>query len=81
MNMSRGRAYRRDMRDRAIVRKKMVSHGVYGIDWFRVDGAYSKGHTGCGYRMCKYAKFHGITLLYEVRGREYVKQYLEEMKL
>ena len=35
--MSRGRAYRRDMRNRAIARKKQLSHDVYGLDWFRVD--------------------------------------------
>ena len=79
--MSRNRAYRRDARKRAIARKKQVSHDVYGIDWFKTDGAYSKGHIGCGCRMCKFTKFHDIPLLYEARDREYVKQYLDEMNL
>ena len=79
--MPRSRAYRRDMRNRAIACKKRLSHDVYGLDWFRVDGAYSKGHIGCGCRLCKFTKFYGIPLPYEVRDREYVKQYLEEMNL
>lgn len=53
---TRGRAYRRYRRYLAIVHKKGVSRRIYGIDWFRVDGKYSKGHIGCGCWMCKPGK-------------------------
>ncbi len=76
--MERTRAYRRDVRNRAIRRKKRVSNDVYGIDWFKFDGAYSKGHIGCGCNLCKYGKSCGTPLLYEVKDRIYVRQCLDE---
>ncbi len=79
--MSRSRAYTREMRHKAISRKKYLSQHAFGLDWFRVDGAYSKGHIGCGCKMCKYTKYYNIPLLYEMKDREYVKQYLDEMNL
>ena len=63
---TRDRAYRRYRRYLAIVHKKGVSRRIYGIDWFRVNGKYSKGHIGCGCWMCIWppstadeAVFHG----------------------
>lgn len=53
---NRDRAYRRYQRRRAILHKKRVSRGIYGTDWFSVDGKYSKGHIGCGCGFCKPGK-------------------------
>ena len=41
--MERTRAYRRDVRKRAIKRKKRICRANYGWDWYKVDGKYSKG--------------------------------------
>ena len=55
----RTRAYRRFQRNRAIRVKKGVSRRIYNMDWFSVDGKYSKGHIGCGCWLCKPGKrFH-----------------------
>lgn len=77
--MARTRAYRRYVRNKAILRKKSLSIHAFGFDWFLVDGAYSKGHIGCCCKMCKYTKHYNIPLLYEVKDREYVKQYIAEV--
>ena len=76
--MERTRAYRREVRNKAIARKKRVSKAVYHVNWFKKDGQYSKGHIGCGCPLCKYNRHYGIPLFYEVKDREYVKQCLEE---
>ncbi len=71
--MERTRAYRRDVRNRAIRRKKRRSRAYYGLDWFKVGGAYSKGHIGCGCGLCKYEKHRKVPRLYEVSEREYIR--------
>ncbi len=76
--MERTRAYRREVRNKAIARKKRVSHAFCGGEWFKTDGMYSKGHIGCGCRLCKYTKHYDIPLFYEVRDREYVRLCLKE---
>lgn len=51
--MSRTRAYRRNVRNKAIARKKrIVSH--YGFDWYPHDGQYSKGKIHCSCKMCAF---------------------------
>ena len=39
----RGICYRRYVRNKAILRKKRISNSVYGLDWYKHDGQYSKG--------------------------------------
>ena len=52
--MERTKVFRRFQRRRTIKRKKRVSWQIYGMDWFQgVEGKYSKGHIGCGCRLCK----------------------------
>lgn len=70
--MERTRAYRRYVRNRAIRRKKRRSLAYYGLDWFKYDGAYSKGHIGCGCGLCKYEKHRGVSLKYEVMDKFYL---------
>ena len=55
----RGRAYRRDHRNRAIRRKKRIVDAVYNGDYFKHDGQYSKGHIGCGCGLCRPGKRFG----------------------
>ena len=52
----RGRAYRRNQRNRAIQRKKRIVKAVYNGYYFKHDGQYSKGHIGCECGLCKPGK-------------------------
>ena len=75
--MERTRAYRRDVRKRAIKRKKRICRENYGWDWFKVDGMYSKGKIHCGCILCKREKHYGIPTIREVRAQEYVRYCME----
>lgn len=75
--MERTRAYRRDVRKRAISRKKRICRENYGLDWYKVDGKYSKGKIHCGCKMCKYEKHFGIPTVRDVKEREYMKYCME----
>ena len=76
--MYRTREYRRDIRNRKIARKKRVSREIYHMDWFPIDGKYSKGHIGCGCKICKFSKHYNLPLLYEIKDKEYVNQWMKE---
>lgn len=78
--MKRTRAYRRNVRQKAIIRKKRICKGVYGNDWYRVDGKYAKGKIHCVCKLCKYGKHFGIPLLYETKDAEYVKILMRDME-
>ena len=56
----RGIGYRRYVRNKTIQRKKRISKSVYGLDWYRHDGQYSKGKIHCGCGLCKYGKKYGL---------------------
>lgn len=58
--MYRTRAYRRDVRHKAICRKKAICQHNLGFDWYSVDGKYSKGKIHCGCRLCKFGKAYNL---------------------
>lgn len=76
--MKRTRAYRRDVRNKAVTRKKRISNEVYGFDWYKSDGYYSKGKIHCGCKLCKFGKHYNIPLLYEIKDKEYQKLMIED---
>ena len=41
-NAQRGREYRRYVRNKTILRKKCISHLIYGFDWYNHDGKYAR---------------------------------------
>ncbi len=76
--MKRTRAYRRDIRNRKIARKKRISEKYFGIKWFKFDGAYSKGHIGCSCWLCKREKHYNIPHVYELKDMDHVEQSLDD---
>lgn len=51
--MQRGIAYRREVRNRKIARRKRICIERDGYGWYEFDGQYSKGKIHCGCKMCK----------------------------
>ena len=51
----RGLAYTRDVRNKAIARKKRICKEL-DMTWYNVDGKYSKGKIHCGCPLCKPTK-------------------------
>ena len=55
--MGRSKAYLREQREKAIRKKKRISHILYGTDLYEgKDGKYDKCHIGCGCGLCKPTK-------------------------
>jgi hypothetical protein len=44
----------------ANTKKKHISNAVYGVDWYKCDGQYSKGKIHCGCGLCKFGKRYGL---------------------
>lgn len=65
----RNRAYLRNMRRKSIQRKKRISNSVYGFDWYKHDGQYSKGKIHCGCGLCKFGKKYGLQTIKCMRER------------
>ncbi len=63
----RGMKYRRYVRNKTILRKKCISNSVYGIDWYKHDGQYSKGKIHCGCSLCKFGKKYGLPTIKDER--------------
>lgn len=74
----RNRAYRRMVRARSIKHKKYISEHVYGFDWYKVDGRYSKGKIHCSCPLCTYSKFYNLPTLAEEKDKEFVKDALND---
>ena len=54
--------YNRHHRERVIKRKKDLSNQLYGHDYYRHDGKYSKGKIHCSCDMCSNkTKIHGFS--------------------
>ena len=78
--MGRGIAYKREMRNKVIARKKRIDRAVHaGVEgWYKYDGQYSKGKIHCGCIICKYGKHTGYPVLLEERHNEVFKYQLRE---
>lgn len=70
--MQRTRAYRREVRNKTIIRKKRICRAIYGISlggvdnpgqWYKHDGQYSKGKIHCSCKLCTYGKWYGLPTL------------------
>lgn len=66
-NKQRGREYRRYVRNKTILRKKCISNLVYGLDWYKHDGQYSKGKIHCGCGLCKFGKKYKLPTIRDIR--------------
>ena len=56
--MERTRAYRREVRNKAIARKKRIVKNVYYMDnWYPHDGQYSKGKIHCSCPLCAFGAY------------------------
>lgn len=86
--MQRTRAYRRDVRNKTIARKKHLCRELYGMSiggqdkpgsWYKHDGQYSKGKIHCSCRMCTYSKWYDLPRLSDMRDKEVVKEALKDL--
>lgn len=57
--MGRGLSYRREVRNKAIARKKRICSN-YGFTWYNVDGKYAKGKIHCNCDTCAYGKNYDL---------------------
>ncbi|MBE5845041.1 MAG: hypothetical protein E7302_12870 [Butyrivibrio sp.] len=76
--MGRTRAYRRYVRNKAIIRKKRIWRDAFGCDWYLPDGKYAKARLGCNCWMCKPQKHYYIPTMFELRDADHVRQSLED---
>ena len=77
----RGTEYRRYIRSKAILRKKRISNSVYGLDWYKHDGQYSKGKIHCGCGLCKFGKRYGLPTTRDMREESREKILLNDYKM
>jgi len=70
----RTREYRRNERHKAIARKKHLSHELYGFDWCKKDGMYSKGKIHCSCKMCTFGKTFHLSTIKDRKEKELVKE-------
>lgn len=79
-NVRRNRAYFRKVRYKNIRRKKLISKSVYGLDWYKHDGQYSKGKIHCGCGLCKFGKKYGLPTYRDMREKSREKSLVEDYK-
>lgn len=69
----RTRAFRRDVRNKSIKRKKAIVLSRDASDWYKFDGQYSKGKIFCDCGICKFSRKYGLPTLKEEKESEIVK--------
>ena len=74
----RTRAFRRDVRNKSIKRKKAIVHSRDGSDWYKFDGQYSKGKIFCDCGICKFSRKYGLSTLKDEKETEIVKSALND---
>ena len=57
----RTRAYRREVRNKHIARKKRIAKRIWGT-WYKHDGMYSKGKIHCSCVMCAFRAWDKNTI-------------------
>lgn len=62
----RTRAFRREVRNKSIKRKKSIVLSRDGSDWYKFDGQYSKGKIFCDCGICKFSRKYGLPTLKEL---------------
>ena len=78
--MTRTRAYRREVRNKAIARKKRIAKQYWPhVDWYPCDGMYSKGKIHCSCKSCTFGKYFGLLSLKDEIDKLVVKDALSEL--
>ena len=75
-----GREYRRYVRNKTILRKKCISNSVYGLDWYKHDGQYSKGKIHCCCGLCKFGKKYGLPTIRDMRENSREQEVLDDYR-
>lgn len=75
--MSRGIAFNRDIRNRKIAHRKMISEHYNGFPYYEYDGQYSKGKIHCSCVMCTFSKKFHLKSFKDVLEDEIEKYELE----
>lgn len=79
--IQRDTRYRRYVRNKTILRKKKISKSIYGFDWYKHDGQYSKGKLHCGCELCKFGKKYGLPTIKNMRDQSREKILLNDYKI
>lgn len=74
-------AFRRYVKNKTVQRKKYLSNAVYGIDWYKHDGQYSKGKIHCGCGLCKFGKQYGLPTIKDKREASREKLLLNDYNM
>ena len=76
----RSAEYRRYVRNKTILRKKRISNSVYGLDWYKHDGQYSKGKIHCCCGLCKFGKKYGLPTIRDMRENSREQVLLDDYR-
>lgn len=74
----RTRAFRRDVRNKSIRRKKCIAISRDGADWYKFDGQYSKGKIFCDCGICKFSRKYGLPTMKDEKEIEIIKSALND---
>lgn len=74
----RTRAFRREVRNKSIKRKKAIVLSRDGSDWYKFDGQYSKGKIFCDCDICKFSRKYGLPTLKDEKESEIAKSALND---
>lgn len=74
----RTRAFRREIRNTSIRRKKSIVLSRDGSDWYKFDGQYSKGKIFCDCGACKPSRKYGLSTLKDEKESEITKSALND---
>lgn len=74
----RTRAFRREVRNKLIKRKKAIVLSRDGSDWYKFDGQYSKGKIFCDCGICKFSRKYGLPTLKDEKESEIAKSALND---
>lgn len=76
--MQRGIAYRRNVRNKHISRKRRLSESFVKCIEYKYEGQYSKGKIHCSCRMCTYSKYHKLKTFKDYKEEEKMKSHLSD---
>lgn len=74
----RTRAFRREVRNKSIKRKKAIVLSRDGSDWYKFDEQYSKGKIFCDCGICKFSRKYGLPTLKDEKESEIAKSALND---
>lgn len=74
----RTRAFRRNVRNKSIRRKKSIVLFRDGSDWYKFDGQYSKGKIFCDCSICKFSRKYGLPTMKDEKESEIVKSAIND---